>query len=382
MRSSLQPAPELSVIVPLSDDLEQVKATLAALSASTLSRRRWELIAVASGQSEEVLDVAAERATRVVSVNEVWRDRDTYLFNRGAESARAAVLVFVASDVCVRPNTLEQMRRAMLNESLDAVVATIEPPEDSGAITRAALLSEQWARARCGGRSEYFGLHAAAIRARAFGHAGQLDEWEPLRGETAAMEFGLRLTALGHRIETREGIRVAPHRRMSLRQAIRPSPLRRSSPPWMPLTGSSARSTPLRHFQRRERWLSATLWTAMAGLTWSAASSSSVRMTIAGAGMLAVVLDPQHFSHIRKSAGVATALLASLLRGASLLAIGPRYVLDRARFHVTGEPLADPGLVALSEVSGPEKPSTSARPRVAAVERMPVHAETASVASL
>jgi hypothetical protein len=382
MRSSLQPAPELSVIIPLSDDPDRAKAVFHALSASTLSRRRWELIVVASADAEEVLYASAERVTRVVWVNEVWRDRDAYLFNRGAEVARAPVLVFLASDVCVRPNTLEQMRRAMLNESLDAVVATIEPPEKADAVTRAAMLSEQWAHARCSGGSEYFALHAAAVRARAFADGGQLDEWQLHRGETAAMEFGLRLTALGYRVELRDGIRVTPHRRISWRQALRPSPLRRSPAPWMPLPPSAGKPTATRRFRQRERWLSAAMWTATAGLVYGRFASSNITMSVAGAGMLALVLGPSHFSHVRRSAGVATSLLASFMRGASLAAVAPRHLIDRARFHVVGEPPADPGFAALEEVAAPEKLPAPVRPQVAAIERMPVHAETASVASL
>jgi hypothetical protein len=382
MRSSLQPAPDLSVIVALSDDPGQARAMFDALSASTLSRRRWELIVVVSGQSEEVLTISANRATRIVWVNEAWRARDAYLFNRGAEVARAPVLVFLAADVCVRPNTLEQMRRAMLNEAVDAVVATIEPAERSGMVARAFILSEQWAHSRCSGGSEYFALHAAAVRVRAFADAGQLDEWQRLRGETAAMEFGLRLTALGYRVELREGIRVTAHRRISLRQALRPSELRRSPPPWMPLPPSTGRPTPTRRFRERERWLSAVLWTTTAALAWGLVASSKPAMSVAGAAMLIVLLGPTHAAHVRGSAGIATSLLASFIRGASLAAIAPRYLIDRVRFHVVGEPPADPGFAALSEVEGPEKLPAPPRPQIAAIERLPVHAETASVASL
>src|SRR4051812_6286686 len=67
-------APEvsLSVVVPLADDPRQVAATFAALTASTLSRRRWELIVVASGQPEQAIEIAVHHAGAIVRLNDSW----------------------------------------------------------------------------------------------------------------------------------------------------------------------------------------------------------------------------------------------------------------------------------------------------------------------
>lgn len=376
--------PVLSVIVPLADDPQRVGDLLDALAMSDLPRREWELIVVSTGQPEATIALAAQRADVIVRLAGFWARGSAYLCNRGAEVARAPVLVFLDHDVVVRPDTLRRIERAFANRTLAAIVAGIEPAARSATVaTRYVTRMHDWAHHRCLGESEHFSTRCGAIRASVFTGVGELDEWQRPPLDCAATELGLRLRALGHRVELRDDVRVVSRRSSSWAGATRPLAIQQSPPPWLPEPILHAEATPTRRFRAREQrlslmtWCAAALFALAAGRGWSggAAAGGLIAATVLGA-------DVPLLSHIVRGGGLALALTAIPLRVVSLLLHGARIVADELRFRIIGEPRPDPGLEALTEVGAQLWPPAPARPRAAvAIEPAAIHSGTVDAGS-
>ncbi len=279
---------DLSVIVPLADDPQHAAEIFDALSASDLPRRSWELIVVAAGQPKAAIEVAAQRADVIVRLDGLWTRDTAYRFNRGAEVARAPVLVFLECDVIVRPDTLRRIRCAFADDQVDALVAGVDPaPRSASLSTRYVTLLQDWAHRRCAGESEHFTIRASAIRARAFLSAGYLDEWQRPPLEGAATELGLRLRALGYRVELRNEVRVANRGYTPWARAAQPSAIQQSPPRWLPTEGARQERTATYQFRMRERRLSIAAWAAAALFVAAAGLRSA---NVATGGMLCATL--------------------------------------------------------------------------------------------
>ncbi len=343
--------PSLSVIVPLADDPIEAAETFEALAASDLPRGRWELIVVAGTQAADVVALAAQYADAIVRVGS-YRSGSAYLCNRGAAIARAPVLVFFDRDVAVIPDTLSRIDHAFADAGLTAIVGSILlAPPTATLPTRYRALVRQWAHRRGAGPSEHFATYCGAIRATTFANAGQLDEWRCPAIGGAAAHLGLRLRALGHRIEIRTDVRVASRRRATWLEAAQPVTILTSPPPWMADRTGDGRPEATRRLRQRERWLASALWVValLAALAATRRSPDSGRA--AALLLVAVVLvDLPLLVHVARGGGVAVLGAALPLRAASLLTTGARMAWDVARFHVVGEPRPDPGMDALSEV--------------------------------
>jgi hypothetical protein len=376
--------PVLSVIVPLTDDPHCVGDLLDALAMSELPRREWELIVVSTGQPEATIVLAAQRADVIVRLSGSWARGSAYLCNRGAEVARAPVLVFLDHDVVVRPDTLRGIERAFADTTLAAIVAGVEPAERSATVaTRYVTRMHDWAHSRCLGDSEHFSTRCGAIRAPVFTGAGELDEWQRPPVDCAATELGLRLRALGHRVELRSDVRVENRHSSSLVGAARPLALQQSPPPWLRDEMRRTDKTATHRFRVREQLLSMMVWCAAALFAFAAARGS--RVGAAAGGLIAAIVLVSELPllwYITRDGGFVLALTALPLRVASLFLHGAHIVADDLRFHIIGEPRPDPGLEALTEVGAEIWPPAPARPHVAAeIELASLHSETVDVSN-
>lgn len=351
----------LSVIMPLSSDGARLAAALDALGRSDLPRAAWELIVVAAGQPPALVDAAAEHADVVVRLEHAWAAGAAYAYNRGAEVARGPVLVFLDGDVAVRPDTLGQIAAAFDDDGLAALVAGVDPaPRSAGLAVRYRTLIQEWAYENCTGESEFFSTHASAVRASTFFSAGELDEWQP--DDASAAALGLRLRALGRRIELRADIRVAYQGELHWPDAAPPLPIQDAPPPWLQVDGEPPAVTSTSRYRARETWLSWSVWAAIACLVAAAAYRSTTLALVAGAVAILVVLaDAPMGAYLTRLGGFGVALLAIPLRFASLIVRGARSAGRAVRTRVLGEPHPAPGLEALTEVGVPRWPPAPAR---------------------
>lgn len=190
-------APQLSVVVPVSDNVETLCRALVAILASQLPRESYELIVVDDASSDGSPQMAARYADTVIRLN--GRKCGTaYARNRGAEVARGDLLAFVDADVLVNPDTLPRMMRELAESpDVDAVTASHDQPQASD-----KWLAQYWKLLhRFGEQSQGTSANVASpccvIRKDAFMSVGMYDEWRFLTSPLEGVELGSRLKRSG-----------------------------------------------------------------------------------------------------------------------------------------------------------------------------------------
>jgi glycosyltransferase involved in cell wall biosynthesis len=196
------PAPlSVSVVVPARNAARTLGTVLVALRESDLPRDSYEIIVVDDSSSDASATIAARHADTVIRLNGRVSG-PAYARNRGAELARAEVVIFVDADVVVRPDTLPRMLATLAaHPSLDAVSAS--HGERAGAPN---FVSQYWnlllrfGEQRHAGARAHFTSGCAAVRRSAFLSAGMYDEWRFGTAGLESLEFGQRLHGAGHDI--------------------------------------------------------------------------------------------------------------------------------------------------------------------------------------
>jgi len=108
------------------------------------------------------------------------------------------VIVFVDADVAVHPDTLRRIRDVMAQrQDVSAVFGAYDlMPAAPGLVSQYRNLLHSYVHRRDAGEAVTFWTGLGAIRREVFKQCGGLDEQERLED----VEFGYRMTALGHRI--------------------------------------------------------------------------------------------------------------------------------------------------------------------------------------
>jgi glycosyltransferase involved in cell wall biosynthesis len=101
--------------VPVRDGAGFLPHSLSALRGSDLPPSSWELIVVDDGSRDGSAEIAARYAERVVRLPPPGGGPPAAR-NRGAEVARAPVIVFVDADVCVHRDALRRIRDILAEE--------------------------------------------------------------------------------------------------------------------------------------------------------------------------------------------------------------------------------------------------------------------------
>lgn len=99
----IQPAPDVSVIVPVRNGERSLPALLRSLEAQTFPRGRFEVLIVDNDSSDRTTEVAAEHGVRVV--HEPVRSRSRAR-NRGARAAGSRLFAFTDVDCVADPGWL------------------------------------------------------------------------------------------------------------------------------------------------------------------------------------------------------------------------------------------------------------------------------------
>ena len=97
--------PVLSVVVPVRNAAGTLEVALAAIDGSRMPRSAFEVIVVDDASDDGSASLAARRANTIVRLRGT-PSGPAYARNRGAELARAAIILFIDADVRVRPETL------------------------------------------------------------------------------------------------------------------------------------------------------------------------------------------------------------------------------------------------------------------------------------
>jgi cellulose synthase/poly-beta-1,6-N-acetylglucosamine synthase-like glycosyltransferase len=172
--ASADPAPTLSVIVPVRNGAGTLAACLGALS----GRGRVEVIVVDDASSDGSGRIAERFGARVVRL--AGRRGPGAARNAGAALASGAVLAFVDADVALHPGALDRIVAAFAAEpALDAVFGSYDDrPAVATMVGRYRNLLHHFFHQRASGTPETFWAGIGAVRASRFWSLGGFsEEW-------------------------------------------------------------------------------------------------------------------------------------------------------------------------------------------------------------
>jgi cellulose synthase/poly-beta-1,6-N-acetylglucosamine synthase-like glycosyltransferase len=188
---------ELSVVVPVRDGAAFLNHSLAALRASDLPSRAWELIVVDDGSRDGSGTIAEQYADRVLR-HVPPGEGPPSARNRGAAATRAPIVVFVDADVCVHRTALRRIRDTLAAlPGVDAVFGAYDlAPAAPGLVSQYRNLLHSYVHRRDAGRAITFWTGLGAVRRTVFEACGGFDPGERLDD----IEFGYRMASRGHYI--------------------------------------------------------------------------------------------------------------------------------------------------------------------------------------
>ena len=222
-----QHAPRVSVIVPVYNAERLLGECLDALRAS--DDADYEIIVVDDSSTDRSCEIAAAAACTVVPSG--GRLGPAGARNRGAEHARGDILLFIDSDVIVRPDTLAQVAAAFTADptltGLIAVQAPVMRFRNACSSYKNLWMYYTYVR-RAGEDVSLFYTTAAAIRRESFLESGGFDRnyTNPNIEDT---DFGQKLARLGYRVRVAPDLEVEHVKGYDLRGLLRTDFLRAMS---------------------------------------------------------------------------------------------------------------------------------------------------------
>ena len=224
-------APILSVVVPVRNDPERLRACLRSLAASTLHAH--EVIVVDDASTDATAEVAAGLGAKVVRQSD--RTGPAAARNRGVAEARGDYVLFVDADVCVHPDTLERVVAAFEEDpGADALFGSYDlTPGSPNFLSQYKNLFHHYVHQRSSGVATTFWTGCGAIRRRVFLEAGGFDAGYR-RPSIEDIELGVRLVRSGHRIVVRKDVQATHLKRWTF-LGLLTSDIRDRGVPWTEL---------------------------------------------------------------------------------------------------------------------------------------------------
>ena len=372
--------PFLSVIVPVKNGHNVLPQMLEALGRSELPRETWELIVVDDASRDDTVEIASEYADLVIRLPEPSRGPG-YARNRGVERARGDCVLFLDSDVLVRPDTLTRVATTMTTrQDVDAVFgAYCDEPAAAGVVSQYRNLLHHYTHDQEPGEAQTFWAGCGCIRRSVFISAGMYDEWRFSRPQIEDVELGYRMSAHGHRILLQPDIQVTHLKRWTFRGMLKADFMDRGVP-WARLlaeqrallgpAASKAKSLSLRAKEKSNTFL------VCLGLLLLAISVRPKDHLLATLGAICLVLVVLRglplYSFFFRKRGLAFAMCGVVLHVIYYLTAAVSVVWGAFLAVVVGEPRPNPSVEAFSELnlaSWPPVPRNPSKPQPSAAKR-------------
>jgi glycosyltransferase involved in cell wall biosynthesis len=219
--------PLISVIVPVRNNPDELRLCLNRLFASTYSR--FEVIVVDDASTDETAGVAADLGAIVLRRGTCCGPADAR--NRGAELAQGEYLFFLDSDVCVYPDTLQELSETFAREpDLDAVFGSYDTePTARNMLSQYKNLFHHYVHQDSEEHATTFWSGCGAIRRSVFLKMGGFSP-NYKRPSIEDIELGRRLHSAGHRIKLNKRIQVTHLKRWTLWSIVKTDVLDRGIP--------------------------------------------------------------------------------------------------------------------------------------------------------
>ena len=253
----------ISVIVPVHNDPADLRLCLEALQHAATPD--CEIIVVDDGSTDETPAVASGLGVHVVALAK--NSGPAAARNRGARSARGAILFFVDADVVIAPRAIERVQRFFAEHAECAAVfgSYDARPRCRRALSRYRNLLHHFVHQRGRLDASTFWAGCGAIRRSAFDAVGGFDADRFPRPAIEDIELGYRLRAAGHRIRLDPGLQGTHLKRWTLGSIVG-TDVKRRALPWARLILESGHAPDDLNLARSQR--------VSAGLVGLAAASA------------------------------------------------------------------------------------------------------------
>ncbi len=215
----MAPSPRLSVIIPVHGDPALLTLCLESLRASTFTS--FEIIVSDDGSPVPAAIRAAAEACQARYLRSATRQGSAAARNRAADLATGEILVFIDSDVTVRPSTLGQLAAALENDpQLDAVIGSYDTdPSAPNLVSQFRNLMHSQAHQASNPNAHTFWTGCGAIRRSRFRALEGFKE-NFRRPSIEDVELGFRLYESGGHILLDRSIQVTHHKRWTLASMV------------------------------------------------------------------------------------------------------------------------------------------------------------------
>lgn len=234
---SLQPGTRLSVVVPFHRNLAQLRLCLAAVRTAGRALPPHvvpeDLIVVADGAVDDPTAVAAELDASVLAI--AGPQGPAVARTRGAGQARGDLLVFIDTDVVIRPDALARLA-ALFVDAPDlgaAFGAYDEQPADRGFFSQCRNLAHSFIHHRSNRDANTFWAGLGAVRADVFREVHGFDPRFALPS-VEDIDLGYRIRRVGYRIALDPSIQGTHLKRWTLWSSV-VSDIRDRGVPWTQL---------------------------------------------------------------------------------------------------------------------------------------------------
>jgi glycosyltransferase involved in cell wall biosynthesis len=216
-------APHLSIIIPIyaadSNSADLLRTTLRHLNASDFQDFETFVADDGSLAADAIQAVVEEAKVQFVRLDQ--RKGPAVARNAAARKATGDILVFMDADTAVHPDTLSRLALEFeKDQDLDAVMGSYDQkPGAPGRVSRFRNLLHSFVHHRSHRHAVTFWAGCGAVRAERFRALGGFDESFTL-SSIEDVEFGLRLSEAGGRIDLDPGIQVTHYKAWTIASMV------------------------------------------------------------------------------------------------------------------------------------------------------------------
>jgi GT2 family glycosyltransferase len=227
--------------------------------------------------------------------------------NRGAETARGEVLLFLDADVVLAPDGIERVRATMSDPAIGAVIGSYdESPDDQSIVSRFKNLAHHHFHQHSSREASTFWGACGAIRRELFLAAGGFDEKRYKLPSIEDVELGSRLCKRGVRIVLDPALQVKHLKRWTIPSLIVTDVMRRAIP-WTILWLERRRTQNDLNFSSGQR-VAALVSVAMVVAMMLAFAHPALWLVVAALAALAVAINRRLFVLLWTRGGIRLAL--------------------------------------------------------------------------
>lgn len=194
--------PFVSVVIPVYNDSEGIRATLDSLVEQSAPADRHEVVVVDNGSTDDTRTVVCEYSERYPAIELVVEDdvQGSYAArNRGIEVARGSVVAFVDADMVVDASWIEDVARRMAETDADYLACDVElfTPGEEGVVAKYNRLNDLHVQ-RFVEELSFAPTCCLVVRRTLLEGLGGFD---PRLQSGGDYEFGNRVATDGHRLQ-------------------------------------------------------------------------------------------------------------------------------------------------------------------------------------